>query len=132
MKTDQLKKSKFLYYFEERKKGEEKERGEEKEGGKQNKTKQNKTFMSQAIQQESLKSDHLKITSLKCIKHNPLAYFRIFIFCVFPIFCGSEEVSQEEKGEGGGDNNWRPGIEPGTSALENQRKCHKNNSNNNK
>ena len=36
----------------------------------------------------------------------------------------------EEK-NGGGETNWRPGIEPGTSVLENLRKCHKNNSSNN-
>ena len=50
--------------------------------------------------------------------------------------CHKEEKKGKKGGEkrGGGknkQNNWRPESEPGTSALENLRKCHKNNNNSN-
>ena len=48
------------------------------------------------------------------------------------IYKGGKGVGGGERGGKEKQTNWRPWIKLGTSALENRRKCHKNNSNDNK
>ena len=82
-----------------------------------------------------------ELTGLTSITRSHSCEFSIF--CKFPHIVriwGSVTRRRREKkgnkgvggGGGGGKPDWRPEIEVGTSALENLRKCHKNNSNNNK